>query len=266
MKTVVITGSTRGFGRELSRCFRKKNYNVVISGTNAERLEKALAELSCISSKGEIHACVCDVRKQNDVENLYLTSEKIFGKVDIWINNAGVNQRDVAIMDLESQEIDTLLDIDLKGTIYGSKVAFKHMHKQGSGQIYNVEGHGSNDAIIMGLSLYGTSKRAVTYFTEALSKEADLLNSKVCIGKISPGIMNTNFLTTANSESGAITLNEKTKKVYNTLGDYPQTVAEFMADKIDKNTKNNVKFNWLTGRKALTRFMSAGFRKREFFS
>lgn len=52
----------------------------------------------------------------------------------------------------------------MKGTIYGSSIAFKNMKKLGFGQIYNIEGYGSNDAMMLGLSIYGTSKRAVIYF------------------------------------------------------------------------------------------------------
>ena len=69
------------------------------------------------------------------------------------------------------------------------------MIKQGYGQIFNVEGYGSNDAVSVGLSIYGTAKRAVTYFTEALANEVEKLNTNVLVGKITPGIMITNFIT-----------------------------------------------------------------------
>ena len=141
----------------------------------------------------------------------------------------------------------------------------KVMIDQKHGQIFNVEGHGSNDAKILGLSLYGTSKRAVTYFTEALAYEAEQKNTNVLIGKITPGIMITNFTHTALGDGEHIELDEKAKKVYNILGDYPETIANFMVDKIIHNNKNNVKFTWLTNRKAAFRFMTASFNKRDFF-
>lgn len=65
---------------------------------------------------------------------------------------------------MTKNKIDFLIDIDLKGTIYGSSIAFKNMKKLGFGQFYNIEGYGSNDAMMLGLSIYGTSKRAVIYF------------------------------------------------------------------------------------------------------
>ena len=84
--------------------------------------------------------------------------------------------------------------MDLKGAINGSNTAMRHMIKKGSGQIFNVEGFGSDNATMLGLSMYGTSKRAVTYFTEALAKENEELSTGVLIGKITPGIMITNFI------------------------------------------------------------------------
>lgn len=185
--------------------------------------------------------------------------------IDIWINNAGVNQPNKPIWDVDFKTIDRLIDIDIKGSIICSKLVMEVMNKQGSGQIYNVEGHGSNDAKILGLSLYGTSKRAITYFTEALAYEVKQTNSPVLVGKITPGIMITNFITTSLGDGEKIELDEKTKKVYNILGDYPETIAEYMVDRIINNKKNNVKFAWLTNRRAAMRFMTSSFKRRDFF-
>ena len=87
----------------------------------------------------------------------------------------------------------------------------------------------------------------------------------ILVGKITPGIMITNFIGTSLGDGEKIELPEKTKKVYNILGDYPDVIADFMVEKIITNTKNNVKFNWLTNTKAAFRFMTAGFNKRDFF-
>ena len=138
------------------------------------------------------------------------------------------------------------------------------MSKNHSGAIYNIEGYGSNDAHMLGLNLYGTSKRAVTYFTEGLAQESKEKDTGVIVGKLSPGIMITEF-TTHSLVNDKIELAEKTKKVYNILGDTPETVGKFLVDKMVSNTKNNVKINWLTNGKAAWRFMTAGFNKRNFF-
>ncbi len=118
--------------------------------------------------------------------------------------------------------------------------------------------------ICFGLNMYGTSKRAVTYFTESLAKESEERKTGVIVGRLSPGIMITEF-TTHSLVNDKIELSEKTKKVYNILGDTPQTVGKFLVDEMVKNKLNNVKINWLTNKKAFIRFLTAGFNKRSFF-
>lgn len=177
-----------------------------------------------------------------------------------------MNQPEKAIWELTEEEIDLVLDVDLKGAILGSKCIMEEMIKQSSGAIYNIEGYGSNDAKMLGLFIYGTSKRAITYFTESLAKESEERNTNVIVGKLSPGIMITDFLTNALGDKEKITISEKTKKVYNILGDYPDIVAKFLVTGILKNTKNGAKIEWLTNRKAAWRFMTAAFNKRDFFT
>ena len=264
MKTVVITGSARGLGYNMARFFREYDYNVVISDLKEENLIKAKEELEKTESKGKVKYKTCNVSQLNELQELMKFAIAEFNSVDIWINNAGVNQPQKAVWELSENEIHTIIDVDLKGTIYGSKVAMEEMSKNHSGAIYNIEGYGSNDAHMLGLNMYGTSKRAVTYFTESLAKESEERNTGVIVGKLSPGIMITEF-TTHSLGNDSIELSEKTKKVYNILGDTPQTVGKFLVDEIIKNTKNNVKINWLTNRKAFVRFLTAGFNKRNFF-
>lgn len=265
MKTVVITGSARGFGYAMLELFRQKGFNVVLCDVNSESLDIAKQKLDSINSPGKVLSFKTDITKKDDIEYLINETLKETNTIDIWINNAGVNQTNCPIWNIEESVIDRLIDIDLKGTILCSKLIMKVMMKQHSGQIYNVEGHGSNDATITGLSIYGTSKRGVTYFTEALAHESKELDTGVLIGKITPGIMITNFIHTSLGDGEKIELDAKTKKVYNILGDYPEDIARFMVDKIIKNKKNNVKFTWLTNRKAAWRFMTSGFNKRNFF-
>ena len=266
MKTVVITGSARGFGYEMAKVFRANNFNVVLSDINEQGLNTAKQELLKIKAQADVISVVCDVTSHQMLEQLWNTAKQAFGGVDIWINNAGVNQPDKPVYLLSKKEIDFLLDIDLKGAIYGSKIAFAGMKEQGYGQIYNVEGYGSNDAMMTGLSLYGTSKRAITYFTQALAKESkDLTNGKVCVCRLTPGIMITDFIKSANGGETKIELPERTKKVYNILGDYPSTIAEYAVPRMINNVKNNANIVWLTGARAFGRFMTAGFNKRNFF-
>lgn len=263
-KTVVITGSARGLGFEMAKCFRKKNFNVVVSDVLKNDVEKAQNEILNIKGSGEVLGIVCDITKESDIVSLISKSKKKFGKIDFWVNNAGVNQPDKLIWEMSADEINKMIDIDLKGTILASKLIAKEMVKQDSGAIYTVEGHGSNDAIIPGLSIYGTAKRGLTYFVSSLAKELETNKKDIIVGKLSPGIMITDFIVNAFRDK-KIELSDKNKRVYNILGDYPDVVAKFLVNKMINNTNNNVRIKWLTNRKVMWKFMRAGFRKRDFF-
>jgi len=136
------------------------------------------------------------------------------------------------------------------------------MLKQGYGQVWNMEGLGSNDMIIEKTILYGTSKRALTYFTKGLAKE--LKDSQVKVGRLSPGMMLTEFITKApTGEVSTVTKDNQFKKVFNILADKPETVAKFFIPKILENTKQNAHIQWLTNTKSAQRFMMSPFKKRE---
>jgi len=264
MKTVVITGSAKGLGFCMARCFYQRGFNVVLSDINKESLDNSLINLDK-NLENKVIAVSCDVSKIEDVENLWNESFKQFGSIDIWINNAGVNQPKKHAWELTIEDVHFLLNVDLIGTINGSTVASKKMIEQGFGAIYNVEGFGSNDAYQNYLVLYGTAKRAVTYYTQALACELKKCNKNLIVGLLAPGIMITDFLTSSNGVKGSVELDERTKKVYNILGDYPDEIALFLVKKMVKNKKSNVRFSWLTNAKAFRRFMFCWINKRNFF-
>lgn len=264
MKSVVITGAARGLGYCLAEEFVKNNYNVLISDVLEEELEKSRDNLSKLNEDVKVISIKCDVSLEEDLEKVMSYALEEFKTIDIWINNAGVNQPMVPVWELEKRVIDKLIDIDLKGTIMGTTIAIRQMKKQGFGQVYGVEGHGSNDAKIMGLSMYGTTKRALTYFLEATAKEIDDEKLNIQVGLLAPGIMITKFTNHALGND-KMELSDKTKKVYNILGDYPDVIAEFLVKRMINNTKNGARFSWLTKKRAFFRFMMAGFNKRDFF-
>ena len=267
MKNVVITGSARGFGYAMLKLFYQDGYNVVMIDMNEEALNQSKQEIekTNVQDDNKVLTYKCDITNSDEVKSLIDDVVDKLGSIDIWINNAGVNQEMLPIWELEIADIARLIDIDLKGTINCSNLVMKQMEKQNSGQIYNVEGFGSDDAKQFGLSIYGTAKRAVTYFTEALAFEVDEKKLNIQVGKITPGIMITNFINHSLGDKKEFELSDKVKMVYNILGDRPETIAEFMVKKIEKNTKNDVKLTWLTKKRAFGRFMKAPFKKNNYF-
>ena len=260
MKTAVITGSTRGLGYEMAKDLRRYGLNVILNGSNAERLEGAVNALKKIKGRGGVAGFCADVGSAEEVRALAAHAAERFGAVDIWINNAGVNQPMKAIWELSDDEVDSLIEIDLRGAVIGSRIAAELMESQPQGgYIYNVEGYGSNDAMMLGFNMYGTSKRAVTHFTVALAKELEERHSKVKAGRLSPGIVATDFLTNALGGEQKIELPGKTKRFYNIVAEPPDVVAHFLVKSMLANRKNNVRINRLTNVRLLSRFITAGY-------
>jgi len=267
MKTAVITGSTRGLGFEMAKEFCRCGWNVMLNGVSEERLEAAVKALEDIEGGGSAAGFRADVTSAEQLRELADLAREKFGTVDIWINNAGVNQPLKAVWELTEHEIDTLLDIDLRGAVMGSRIAVQLMEDQPlGGAIYNLEGYGSNDAMMLGFNMYGTSKRAVTHFTVALAKELEERGSRVIVGRLSPGIMVTDFLTNASGTGQKIELPEKTKRFYNIVAETPDIVARFFVEKMLANQKNNVHICRLTNGRLLSHFVTAMFSKRDYFA
>ncbi|MCR5786725.1 MAG: SDR family oxidoreductase [Acholeplasmatales bacterium] len=263
MKTVIITGSARGFGYEMSKLFYINGYNVVLNDINEEALDNAYKSLLSFNSSARLLKIKCDVTNVSDISNLIDITLKEFGNIDIFINNAGVNQNLNKVWNLTDNEINKLVDIDIKATILASREIMKLFIKQNSGSLYNVYGLGSGDEQVKGMTMYGTTKRAIRYFTEGLAKEVKDYN--ITVGAIVPSIMVTNFMFTSLGDDKKIELDEKTKKIYNILGDRPETIAQFMVKRIIKNKRKNPKFTFLTKKRAMWRFFKALFSKRDLF-
>lgn len=265
-KTIVITGSSRGLGYEMAKKFFLSGCNVVINGLNPERLQSSLDNLRKLESISRVESYVGNVSTEKEIQGLVDFTVKKFKKIDIWINNAGINQPPKPIWELNEEEIDSILNTNLKGTIIGTRLATIQMQKQpNGGYIYNMEGFGSNDYMLLGYNMYGTSKRAVTHFTQAYAKELEEKKSKVKIGRLSPGVVITDFLVKPLGGEKEIQLTEKEKNFYNIVGDYPDVVAEYLVDSMIINTTNNAHIEYLTKSLISWRFLTSWFYKRNFF-
>ena len=260
MKNIIITGSTRGIGFCMAKEFLKAGCNVTISGRGKKFPEELKNKF--LGHENKIIYVPCDVRKINEVKNLWRQSVDRWGRIDIWINNAGQNCPYKFCYETETSFVDTIIDINIKGMIYGSQVAAKNMLKQGNGQIWNMEGLGSNNMIQEKTIIYGTSKRALTYFTKALAKE--LKNTSVTAGRLSPGMMVTDLITKSPEGGVSPVIKDKGFRfIFNVLGDRPETVAKFFVPRILANRKNDAQIVWLTKLKTIWRFITIPFNKRQ---
>jgi NAD(P)-dependent dehydrogenase (short-subunit alcohol dehydrogenase family) len=263
---VVITGGARGIGYGLAKAFLARGASVVISGRALATVDAAVAALEADSrakgdaagNKGKILGAACDVRDYDSVRRLWDFSEGAFGKVDIWINNAGLGQPQTDIEGLDTSLIKDIFATNCAGALFGSKVALMGMKKRGSGAIYNMEGLGSKGGLIRGMTAYGASKRALAYITDSLAKEA--AGTGLIVGALMPGMTVTDLIT--KEYEGKPEEWAKVRKIFDILSDTVDTIAPWLVDRMLKNRRNGARIVWLTGGKAAWRFLSSPFVKR----
>lgn len=250
---IVITGSSKGIGLGLAKNFLENGHDVLINGRNEERLERTFLDLSK-KYPGRVIKYLGDVTNFDTITSLSVYAKEIFGIINIWINNAGIDQDRLAFYALDSHETEKVMDINMKGVIFGTTAAYNVMKGQ-HGYIYNMEGYGSNNAMTKGMSIYGMTKRAVTYFTQSANKEVD----DVHIFLLSPGMVKTSFL--MNSLPKEAEERKRVIKIYNILVDSVEDVTKFLVEEMIKNKKKE-KIAWLTRRKVMLRFLMQPFNKR----
>lgn len=263
MKTVVITGSTRGIGHGMAIEFLKRGCRVMLSGRNKELVDSGVKKCADTFGKKNIAGHPCEITSYDNIQALWDASVKAFGTIDIWINNAGVTHPTSNLMDLKTTEIKAVIDTNITGLIYASQIALRGMAAQGYGFIYNMEGHGSNNECIPGLTVYGASKRAVTYFTNSLLLELD--GTGVKAGFLSPGIVLTDFIIDKMRKLPPERL-ETTKIVFNCLADTVETVTPWLVENILANEENGKEIAWLNTEKANERFNSDEYCSRDMLS
>ncbi len=261
MKTIVITGSTRGIGYGMATEFLKRDCHVVISGRSQSSVDAALSQLGTQFAAERIHGMACDMQVYEQVQNLWDAAKQTFGQVDVWINNAGIANPSLPFAQQTIEQIDNVVTTNLTGLMYACKIAINGMTEQGSGQIYNMEGFGSDGRTGNGLTLYGSTKYAVTYLTKSLIGETKDTPVQMCY--LSPGIVSTDLL--ADQYIGRPEDYERAKRFYNILGDKVETVTPYLAQKILENKRAGAKVAWLTTPKVLQRFLTAPFIKRNIF-
>jgi NAD(P)-dependent dehydrogenase (short-subunit alcohol dehydrogenase family) len=263
MKIVLITGSTRGIGFGLAESFLEMGCAVVVSGRTQEAVDQAVGKLSQRHSKENILGIACDVTDYAQVEKLWVEAKNHFGKVDIWINNAGIANLIQPFWKVSEDEFRAILHTNLVGAFHGAKAAMLGMLEQGFGSIYNMEGMGSDGKRkVKGLAPYGMTKAALAYFTDAMVEEA--AETPIIIGAIRPGMVATEMIT--NQYKGNEVDWERVRRIMNILSDRVETVAPELAKRILENTRTGVRIKRGNPFRLMGRFLMAPFQKREIFS
>jgi len=198
-KVVVITGASSGFGEVAARHLSERGAVVVLGARRTERIEVLAKELK--AKGGQALAVTTDVTKLNQVRKLADAAVEAFGRIDVMINNAGLMQQS-PLERLKVDEWDSMIDINIKGVLYGIAAALPHMQKQKAGHFINVSSVAGHKVTPTG-TVYCATKHAVRAISEGLRVEVKPYNIRTTI--ISPGAVATELpshITDKDSASG----------------------------------------------------------------
>ncbi|WP_092924414.1 MULTISPECIES: 3-oxoacyl-[acyl-carrier-protein] reductase [Romboutsia] len=187
-KIAVITGGSRGIGKEIAKKLAYNGANIVINYTSKE--EEALKTKEEIENLGV--KCIvikCDVSKSEEVNEMINKTIKEFGRVDILVNNAGIT-KDNLLMKMKEEDFDKVIDINLKGVFNCTKAVTRPMMKNKYGKIINIS---SVVGVIgnAGQANYCASKAGVIGFTKSTARE--LASRNININAVAPGFIDTDM-------------------------------------------------------------------------
>jgi NADP-dependent 3-hydroxy acid dehydrogenase YdfG len=184
-KVVVITGASSGLGEATARLLSAEGASVALGARRVDRLRALAKEL--IGKGGQALTVATDVTDCDAVKTLVDTAVQTFGRIDVMINNAGLMPQ--ALLErLKIDEWNRMIDVNLKGVLYGIAAALPHMKQQKSGHFINVSSVAGH-RVGPGFAVYAATKHAVRALSEGLRQEVKPYNIRTTV--ISPGAVAT---------------------------------------------------------------------------
>jgi meso-butanediol dehydrogenase/(S,S)-butanediol dehydrogenase/diacetyl reductase len=184
-KVAIVVGASRGIGEAIALKMAEAGATVIASSRNLEAIEGVAAKIK--EAGGEAEAYAVDVSKRSDMDALVAAVVDKYGKVDIMVNNAGVNKIKL-FKDSTNEELDRILDVNLRGVYNGCRAVVEQMLKQKSGKILNVASQAAKEAFDFH-SMYSASKFGVIGMSQVMAKELARFN--INVNCICPGIVKT---------------------------------------------------------------------------
>jgi NADP-dependent 3-hydroxy acid dehydrogenase YdfG len=184
-KVVVITGASSGLGEATARLLASQGARIVIGARRRDRLDALAAELG--KQGAEVAACTVDVADAAQVQALIDAGMARFGRVDVMINNAGLMPLSL-LERLKIDDWDRMIDVNIKGVLYGIAAVLPVMQAQKSGHIINVSSVAGH-RVRPSTAVYSATKHAVRVLSEGLRQEVKPYNIRTTI--ISPGAVDT---------------------------------------------------------------------------
>lgn len=189
MKTAFITGATSGFGKAIAFRFAALGYNLIVTGRREERLSELINELISKNNIKIISLCF-DIRDNEACKSAFDSLPERFRHIDILVNNAGLAAGASPFQESDLADYEQMIDTNVKGLLYMTKLIVPGMIEQQSGHIVNISSIAGIEVYPNG-SVYCASKHAVNAITKGL--RIDLLKHGIKVSSVSPGMAETEF-------------------------------------------------------------------------
>ncbi|HSQ67049.1 MAG TPA: SDR family oxidoreductase [Polyangiaceae bacterium] len=227
-KVAIVTGGSRGIGLAIARGLGVEGARVAIASRTARELEAARVKLA---GEGiETLARVTDVARYEDVSALVAEVTRQWGRIDVLVNNAGINGAIGRLDECDLAEWKRAIEVNLFGTMHACRAVLPAMRAQRSGKIVNLAGGGvGGPGVAPRVSAYATSKAAVVQFTESLARE--LVEDGIQMNAIAPGAVVTEMtaaVVAAGPEKAGKELYERTLKQRESGGEPPELAANLV--------------------------------------
>lgn len=182
-KIAVVTGAGSGIGEAIATLLHEEGAKVVLAGRNKDKLQNVANQLA----QDSVKVVPTDVTNKEEVDELMKIAQQTFGGLDIVINSAG-QMLSSKITDYQVDEWDSMIDVNIKGTLYTAQAALPTMLEQSSGHLINIASI-SGFEVTKSSTIYSATKVAVHTITQGLEKE--LAKTGVKVTSISPGMVDT---------------------------------------------------------------------------
>jgi len=218
-KVVVITGASSGLGEATARHLSVEGARVALGARRVDRLQALAGELT--RGGGKVLAVATDVTRVDQVKALVDAAVQAYGRIDVMINNAGLMPQSL-LERLKIDEWDRMVDVNIKGVLYGIAAALPHMKAQKSGHIINVSSVAGHK-VRPGGTVYSATKHAVRVISEGLRQEVKPYNIRTTV--ISPGAIDTDLTESITEPDIA----EAMRRFYNDIAISPDSFVRAVA-------------------------------------
>ncbi|RDI40927.1 SDR family oxidoreductase [Falsibacillus pallidus] len=227
-KVIVITGASSGIGEATAMLLAERGAKIVLGARRLDRLEALANRIETAGGKAAYAAA--DVRHSKDLSGLVQLALEKFGKLDVLVNNAGFMPMS-PLDDLRIEEWEAMIDINIKGVLYGIAAALPTFRDQGSGHFINIASTAAY-RILPNMSVYAGTKLAVRAISEGLRQEA---GDKLRVTTISPGFTSTPGSTRSDALEAIKDPDMKAKlEAYQNIGLSPYSIANAIAFAIEQ--------------------------------